>query len=56
MGFAAVSRCNGDNDFLPAPAYGVPVATFEVRCTVVDKESGAPVSRTSEIMLQHFDI
>lgn len=45
MGFAAVSGCNGDGTggIMPAPEYGVPVASFEVKCTMTDKETGAPV-------------
>lgn len=43
MGFAAVSGCDGEGGFLPAPEYGVPHASFEVKCTMVDSETGAPV-------------
>lgn len=43
IGVAAVSGCDGDGGFLPAPEYGVPYASFEVKCTMVDSETGAPV-------------
>ena len=43
MGFAAVSGCDGEGGFMPAPEYGVPHASFEVKCTMVDSETGAPV-------------
>ena len=41
LGFAAVSGC--DDGFVPAPEYGVPMATFEVKCTMVGSETGVPM-------------
>ena len=43
LGISGVISCDGDDDNMPAPEYGVPVMEFRISGKAVDAKTGEPV-------------
>lgn len=43
LGISGVISCDGDDDIVPAPEYGVPVMEFRISGKAVDAKTGEPV-------------